>query len=94
MVYHAALPRATPEIIRLYRRVHHQIGHMSLGKLMNAIKLNAIDGVPPELTPALIQQITRIEQCPSCAIFRRRHENIKKGSDTYPAAAGAYFYNR
>ena len=22
-VYHAAIPRATPEIIRLYRRVHH-----------------------------------------------------------------------
>ena len=52
-VYHAAIPRATPEIIRLYRRVHHQIGHISPGKLMDAIKLNAIDGVPPELTPAL-----------------------------------------
>ena len=45
----------------------------------------------PELTPALIQQITRIKQCPSCAIFRRRHINIKKGSGAYPAAAEAYF---
>ena len=77
-VYHAAIPRATPEIIRLYRRVHHQIGHMSSGKLMDAIKLDAIDGVPSELTPALIQQITRIEQCLSCAIFRCRHKNIRK----------------
>ena len=90
-VYHAALPRATPEIIRLYRRVHPQIGHMSPVKLMDAIKMDAIDGVPAELSPAMIQQITRIEQCPSCAIFRRRHENIKKGSGIYPAAAGAYF---
>ena len=60
-VYYAATPRATPEVIRLYRRVHHQIGHMSPGKLMDAIKLEAIDGVPVELTPELIQQITRIE---------------------------------
>ena len=54
-VYHATIPRATPEIIRLYRRVHHQIGHMPPGKFMDAIKLDAIDGVPTELTPVLIK---------------------------------------
>ena len=53
-VYHAAISRATPEIIRFHRRAHHQIGHMSPEKLMDAIKLEAIDGVPSELTSALI----------------------------------------
>ena len=36
MVYHAKLSRATPEIIRLYRRTHEQIGRISPGKLIDA----------------------------------------------------------
>ena len=46
MVYHAKLPTATPEIIRLYRRTHEQIGHIAPGILTDAVKLMVIDGVP------------------------------------------------
>ena len=37
----------------------------------------------------MIQQITRAEQCPTFACFRRRHEDIIKGSGSYPAEPGA-----
>ena len=86
MVYQAAIPRATHEIIGLYRRGNEQIGHMSPGKLIDAVKLEVIDGIPKELTPGLIQQIARTGQCSTYACFWRQHENITKGSGSYPPA--------
>jgi hypothetical protein len=86
-------PRLTEADIRMVRDVHDRLGHISPSTLAQGLRdaPSGIHNLPPNLTPALVDKVNRVAQCPVCEVARRTKEDVPEGSGALPAVIGAYF---
>ena len=78
----------TSKVVKEIHWLHKRMGHPSRNVMMKNVKRNSWNGVPPGISPRLIDNTMRNHECTACRLAKDNKLARKEGSGVKPARTG------